>query len=48
MPGLALVGDGPLTAGLHTRYPDFVYCGMRQGEDLATHYASADLFLFPA
>lgn len=45
---LVLVGDGPLTAGLHTRYPDFVYCGMRQGEDLATHYASADLFLFPS
>ena len=29
-------------------HPDFVYCGMRQGIDLATHYASADLFLFPS
>lgn len=45
---LALVGDGPLTARLRARHPDFVYCGMRQGVDLATHYASADLFLFPS
>ncbi len=45
---LVLVGDGPLAARLRTRYPDFVYCGMRQGVDLATHYASADLFLFPS
>ncbi len=40
---LALVGDGPLLPGLRARYPDVIYCGMRQGEDLATHYASADL-----
>jgi glycosyltransferase involved in cell wall biosynthesis len=45
---LALVGDGPLAARLRARHPDFVYCGMRQGLDLATHYASADLFLFPS
>jgi len=45
---LVLVGDGPLTAGLRARHPEFVYCGMRQGADLATHYASADLFLFPS
>jgi glycosyltransferase involved in cell wall biosynthesis len=43
-----LVGDGPLTPRLHARHPSFVYCGMRQGEDLASHYASADLFLFPS
>ena len=45
---LVLVGDGPLAAQLRVRHPDFVYCGMRQGADLATHYASADLFLFPS
>ena len=45
---LILVGDGPMTARLRARHPTFVYCGMRQGEDLATHYASADLFLFPS
>lgn len=45
---LILVGDGPMTHRLRARHPAFVYCGMRQGEDLATHYASADLFLFPS
>ena len=45
---LALVGDGPLMPRLRARHPEFIYCGMRQGEDLATHYASADLFLFPS
>lgn len=45
---LILVGDGPMMARLRSRYPDFVYCGMRQGEDLAAHYASADMFLFPS
>jgi glycosyltransferase involved in cell wall biosynthesis len=45
---LALVGDGPLMSALRASHPDFIYRGMRQGEDLATHYASADLFLFPS
>lgn len=45
---LVLVGDGPLTPRLRARHPEFVYCGMRQGQDLAAHYASADLFLFPS
>ena len=45
---LVLVGDGPLTSRLRSRHPEFIYCGMRQGHDLATHYASADLFLFPS
>jgi glycosyltransferase involved in cell wall biosynthesis len=45
---LVLVGDGPLAPRLRARHPEFVHCGMRQGEDLAAHYASADLFLFPS
>ena len=45
---LILVGDGPMAERLRARHPGFVYCGMRQGEDLAAHYASADLFLFPS
>jgi glycosyltransferase involved in cell wall biosynthesis len=45
---LVLVGDGPLAARLRARHPEFVYCGMKQGEELAAHYASADLFLFPS
>jgi glycosyltransferase involved in cell wall biosynthesis len=43
-----LVGDGPDSAAFAARYPAFIYAGMRTGEDLATHYASADIFLFPS
>lgn len=43
-----LVGDGPLAAELKRDHPDFIFCGMRTGEDLARHYASGDLFLFPS
>lgn len=45
---LILVGDGPSRAGLQSARPDVVFAGMRHGEDLAAHYASADLFLFPS
>ena len=45
---LLLVGDGPARAQLKQRCPEHLYAGMRHGEDLATHYASADLFLFPS
>src|SRR6185503_6559300 len=45
---LVLVGDGPLRAALQRRCPDAVFAGVRRGDDLAAHYASADLFLFPS
>jgi len=45
---LVLVGDGPARAGLQARRPDVIFAGMRLGEDLAAHYASADMFLFPS
>ncbi|HSM21286.1 MAG TPA: glycosyltransferase family 1 protein, partial [Rubrivivax sp.] len=45
---LVLVGDGPDRAGLQERCPGAVFAGVRRGEDLAAHYASADLFLFPS
>ncbi len=45
---LLLVGDGPARARLMQEHPEHIYAGMRHGEDLATHYASADLFLFPS
>lgn len=45
---LLLVGDGPLLAGLRHRHPGHIYAGVRRGEDLAAHYASADLFVFPS
>ncbi|WP_148861899.1 glycosyltransferase family 4 protein [Marinobacter fonticola] len=43
-----LVGDGPMSKKLQERHGDYVFCGMQCGEDLARHYASADLFLFPS
>ncbi len=43
-----LVGDGPEARELRRLHPDFVFCGMRTGEDLAAHYASGDVFLFPS
>lgn len=45
---LVLVGDGPLRAALKQRCPQAIFAGQRKGEDLAAHYASADLFLFPS
>ncbi len=45
---LLLVGDGPARAELQARHPEHVFAGMRSGEDLAAHYASADCFLFPS
>src|SRR5437879_12039408 len=43
-----LVGDGPQRAALQKRHPDLVFCGAIIGADLAAHYASADVFLFPS
>jgi glycosyltransferase involved in cell wall biosynthesis len=50
MPGakLVFVGDGPLREALAQSCPDAHFAGVRKGEDLAAHYASADLFLFPS
>jgi glycosyltransferase involved in cell wall biosynthesis len=45
---LVLVGDGPLRASLQRQCPDARLAGVRRGADLAAHYASADLFLFPS
>lgn len=45
---LVIVGDGPARATLTAEQPDAIFAGMRHGEDLARHYASADLFLFPS
>jgi glycosyltransferase involved in cell wall biosynthesis len=43
-----MVGDGPLRAALERDHPDLVFCGFRRGDDLAAHYASADVCLFPS
>lgn len=43
-----VVGDGPQRAELQRRYPDVTFVGSKQGEALAAHYASADVFVFPS
>ena len=40
------VGDGPVREKLAQQNPDFIFCGVRRGDDLARHFASGDLFLF--
>jgi glycosyltransferase involved in cell wall biosynthesis len=45
---LVFVGDGPLRASLQAACPGAVFAGVQKGEDLAAHYASGDLFLFPS
>jgi glycosyltransferase involved in cell wall biosynthesis len=45
---LVFVGDGPYRATLQSQCPDAVFAGFRTGSNLAEHYASADLFLFPS
>jgi glycosyltransferase involved in cell wall biosynthesis len=42
------VGNGPIAERLQQTHPEFHFAGLRLGEDLAAHFASADLFLFPS
>lgn len=43
-----VVGDGPARADLQRAYPDVTFLGTREGEDLASIYASCDVFVFPS
>lgn len=45
---LVVVGDGPSRHTLQAGCPGAVFAGFRTGEDLAAHYASSDIFLFPS
>lgn len=45
---MVVVGDGPLRRRLQEAHPAAHFVGMQQGDALARHYASADLFLFPS
>ncbi|MBL8667920.1 MAG: glycosyltransferase family 1 protein [Rhodospirillales bacterium] len=49
LPGTkVVVGDGPLLPELRRRYPQAIFAGGRAGEELARHYAAADVFVFPS
>ena len=43
-----VVGDGPQLASLRKEYPEVYFTGAKSGEDLARHFASADVFVFPS
>lgn len=43
-----VVGDGPQLATLRTRYPEVRFLGTREGEELGSLYAAADVFVFPS
>ncbi len=43
-----VVGDGPLLARLRAQHPWIHFCGTQTDADLAKHYASADVLLFPS
>jgi glycosyltransferase involved in cell wall biosynthesis len=45
---MVVVGDGPKRQELQALLPDAVFAGTRRGVELARHYASADVFLFPS
>lgn len=45
---MVLVGDGPLRGSMQAANPDLIFAGTLHGADLAAHYASADIFLFPS
>ncbi len=42
------VGDGPSREKLAQEHPDFVFCGVQRGPEVARHFASGDLFVFPS
>lgn len=45
---LVFVGDGPLRKSLQNACPQAIFAGVKIGNELAAHYSSGDLFLFPS
>ncbi|MCW5724678.1 MAG: glycosyltransferase family 1 protein [Maricaulaceae bacterium] len=43
-----VVGPGPQLEELRRKYPEAHFLGPKSGEDLARHYADADVFVFPS
>ena len=49
LPGTkVVVGDGPARAELEMKYPAAKFVGYKYGEELASHVAAADVFVFPS
>jgi glycosyltransferase involved in cell wall biosynthesis len=45
---LVFVGEGPMRKTMEAMFPQAIFTGNQRGEELAQHYASGDLFLFPS
>lgn len=43
-----IVGHGPDFDMLKNKYPDAYFAGTKESDDLAAHYRSADIFVFPS
>jgi glycosyltransferase involved in cell wall biosynthesis len=49
LPGTKVViGDGPQRAELERKYPRVKFLGEKKGQDLTSHLAAADVFVFPS
>nr|WP_233245849.1 glycosyltransferase family 1 protein [Marinicauda salina] len=49
LPGTkVVVGPGPQLEELKAKYPDAVFTGSKSGDELAQHFADADLTVFPS
>jgi glycosyltransferase involved in cell wall biosynthesis len=49
LPGsIVVVGDGPQREELTAKYPEVKFLGAKFGTDLAAHFSSADVFVFPS
>jgi glycosyltransferase involved in cell wall biosynthesis len=49
LPGTkVVVGDGPQRDELTLKYPKVVFTGAKFGDELAAHFACADVFVFPS
>lgn len=49
LPGTkCVVGDGPALENLRTKYPAVLFTGYKQGKELTSLLASADVFVFPS
>jgi glycosyltransferase involved in cell wall biosynthesis len=49
LPGSKVViGDGPDLPKLKAAHPEAHFLGAKEGEDLARHFAAADVFVFPS
>jgi glycosyltransferase involved in cell wall biosynthesis len=49
LPGTkVVVGDGPQRKDLERKYPQNIFLGLKEGEELAKIYAAANVFVFPS